>query len=57
MSESNFISKNNNLFFKQNMPSQYCSNIMNQVYNNLYFNGEKIENITNIDDFILRTNV
>jgi hypothetical protein len=57
MTESIFISKINDNTFKQNMPSQYCSNITNQVYNNFIFKGEKLENISNIDDFVLRTNI
>jgi hypothetical protein len=57
LDESIFISKINDNTFKQNMPSQYCSNITNQVYNNFIFKGEKLENISNIDDFVLRTNI
>ena len=57
MGESSFINAINYNTFKQNMPSQYCGNITNQVYNNFIFKGEKFENISNIDDFILRTRI
>ena len=57
MTESSFINKINNSTFKQNMPTQYCADITNQLYNNWIFEGEKIENISNIDEYILRTNI
>lgn len=55
MEETVMTSKINDFYIKQNMPSSACANIMDQVYNNWYFNGEKIENIDNIDDYILKT--
>ena len=57
MTESNFINKINASTLKQNMPSHYCANITEQVYNNWIFKGEKIENISDIDEYILRTNI
>ena len=41
----------------QNMPPHHCANITNQVYNNYNFKGEIIDNITNIDEYILRTSI
>ena len=55
MGESSFINTIDYNTFKQNMPGHYCGNIREQVYNNWIFNGEKFENISNIDDFILKT--
>jgi len=39
---------------KQHMPSHYCVNIMDQVYNNWSFKGEIIRDVENIDNVIER---
>jgi hypothetical protein len=46
-----------NDIISQNMPPHYCGDITEQVYNNYSFKGEIIHNITNIDEYILRTNI
>lgn len=55
MPETSLLSKINSSTFSQNMPGHYCANITNQVYNNWSFEGEKFENISNIDRFIALT--
>ena len=46
-----------NNIFKQHMPSCYCANIMDQVYNIYEFEGEVLTNVLDIDDYISRTKI
>jgi hypothetical protein len=50
-----FVKYNN--VIKQQMFSHLCSNIMDQVYNNLSFNGEIIGNLENTEDLISKLNI
>jgi hypothetical protein len=54
MSERNFLNQQNDLFM-QNLPLEYCDNILNNYYNDFNFKGEIIDNITDIDNYVLRT--
>jgi hypothetical protein len=57
MPETSLLTKINASTLNQNMPGHYCANITNQVYNNCSFEGEKIENISNIDRFVALTRI
>jgi len=46
-----------NNIFKQHMPGYYCANIMDQVYNTWEFSGEVLNNVIDIDDYILKTKI
>jgi hypothetical protein len=57
MPESSFITYTDGII-SQNMPGGFCANyIHNNVYNNWRFKGDVYHNITNIDEYILRTNI
>jgi hypothetical protein len=57
MDESRFLNQISLNTFNQNMPGEYSANITNHVYNNWTFEGEKIENIKDTDEYILRTKI
>jgi len=49
--------QNTNYIKSLNVENSVHENIKNSVYNNWHFQGEVIDNITNIDEYILRTKI
>jgi hypothetical protein len=57
MTERNFINNITSTRLKQDMPGWATGGFRDQIYNSFEFNGEIIDNIMNIDEYILKTTI
>lgn len=54
VNKNDYITKNNT-YYTQYIPLHVCGGINDNYYNSFTFKGEVVDNLTNINDFIVRT--